>query len=83
MTRVVSAGDWPGGCSDWPIGRKQREILESDEASRLQPDVLGSPFPGRQIGSGNRAKSGMHTGQKEVQPALGKQALLRRCSGLP
>src|SRR6516164_9953898 len=45
-------------------------------------DVLGGPLLGRQVGCGNGSKGGLHTGQKEVQPAQGKQALPRRCSGL-
>jgi hypothetical protein len=46
-------------------------------------DVLGGPPLGRQVGGGNRSKGGLHTGQKEVEPAQGKQTLLRRRSRFP
>jgi len=43
-----------------------------------KPDVFGCPPMYRQVGGGNRSKGGLHAGQKEVEPAQRKQALLRR-----
>jgi hypothetical protein len=36
-----------------------------------------------QVGGGNRSKGGLHAGPKEVEPAQGKQTLLRRRSRFP
>ena len=41
-----------------------------------KPDVFGCPPMYRQVGGGNRPKGGLHAGQKEVEPAQGKQALV-------
>src|SRR5262249_19055418 len=51
--------------------------------SEDEPNIFRGPALDYQVGGRNGPESGLHAGQKKVEPAQGKQTRLRWCGGFP